>query len=260
MHKLAISPGLAERVKKRTGKVHPFDTLDPRRTALVVIDMQNYFVNGETPTARKIVPAINRLAAELRERGGHVIWVRNSTEGTLKNWSVKHQFLKNPELGEYRYKEMSKDGDGFKFWHALDIQPGDGKLVKKRFSAFIQGSSPIEKHLRRRKIDAILVTGTATNVCCESTARDAMMLNFKVVMVADALAARDDEFHNASLSAFYSNFGDVQTVEEVLESLDRGASSCAQAPRSSRPSARPAARKSLSNVANGNARRWASSR
>jgi hypothetical protein len=49
-----------------------------------------------------------------------------------------------------------------------------------------------------------------------------MMLNFKVVMVADGLAARDDTFHNASLTAFYSNFGDVQTVDEVLESLDRG--------------------------------------
>ena len=261
MHKLAISPGLAERVKQRTGKLHPFDHLDSRRTALVVIDLQNYFMKGEGgANAQAIVPAVNRLAGELRARGGHVIWVRNSTEGTLKNWSVKHQWLKNPELGKYRYDEMSKDGDGFKFWRALDIQPGDAKLVKKRFSAFIQGSSPIEKHLRARKIDTILVTGTATNVCCESTARDAMMLNFKVVMVADALAARDDEFHNASLSAFYSNFGDVQTVEEVLESLDRGTKKPAQVPRTSRPSALAAARKSLSSVANGSARRWASSR
>ena len=229
MHKLAISPAVAARVKARTGKLHPFDVLDPRRTALVVIDLQNYFMKGEDgASARAIVPAVNRLAEELRERGGHVVWVRNSTEGTLKSWSVKHEFLKNPEMGKYRYDEMSKNGDGFKFWPALDIQPGDGKLVKKRFSAFIQGSSPIEKYLRERKIDTILVTGTATNVCCESTARDAMMLNFKVVMVADALAARSDEFHNASLSAFYSNFGDVQTVEEVLESLTRGANAKAK--------------------------------
>jgi ureidoacrylate peracid hydrolase len=220
MHKLAISPSVADLVKERTGKVHPFDSLEPRRTALVVIDLQNYFMKGDAP---KIVPAVNSLAAELRSRGGHVIWVRNSTEGTLKSWSVKHQFLKSPQLGKYRYEEMSKNGDGFKFWPALDIQPGDGKLVKKRFSAFIQGSSPIEKYLRSRKIDTILVAGTATNVCCESTARDAMMLNFKVVMVADALAARDDALHNASLNAFYCNFGDVQTVDEVLGSLTRGA-------------------------------------
>jgi ureidoacrylate peracid hydrolase len=219
MHKLAISPSVADLVKERTGKVHPFDSMDPRRTALVVIDLQNYFMKGNAP---KIVPAVNRLAAKLRSRGGHVVWVRNSTEGTLKSWSVKHRFLKKPELQKHRHQEMSKGGDGFKFWHELDIQPGDGKLVKKRFSAFIQGSSPIEKHLRARKIDTILVAGTATNVCCESTARDAMMLNFKVVMVPDALAARSDEVHNASLSNFYSNFGDVQTVDEVLESFARG--------------------------------------
>jgi len=50
-----------------------------------------------------------------------------------------------------------------------------------------------------------------------------MMLNFKTVMVSDALAARSDELHAASLTAFYSNFGDVQTSAEVLQSLDRGA-------------------------------------
>lgn len=220
MHKLAISPSVVGLVKERTGKVHPFDSLNPRRTALVVIDLQNYFMKGIAP---KIVPAVNRLASELRGRGGHVVWVRNSTEGTLKSWSVKHDFLKSPALRKVHYEEMRTNGDGFKFWPTLDMQPGDGKLVKKRFSAFIQGSSPIEKYLRSRKIDSILVTGTATNVCCESTARDAMMLNFKVVMVADALAARSDEIHNASLSAFYLNFGDVQTVDEVLASLTRGA-------------------------------------
>ncbi len=226
MHKLAISPAIAARVKERTGKLHPFDSLDARRTALVVIDLQNYFLKpgaqGETPNAREIVPQVNRLAAELRSRGGHVVWVRNSTAATRENWSTFHECLMTPERQKKRYKEMQEDGDGFKFWHALDIRPGDGKLAKKRFSAFIRGSSPIERHLRTRKADTVLIAGTATNVCCESTARDAMMLNFKVVMVADALAARADEFHNASLSAFYSNFGDVQTVDEVLASLDRG--------------------------------------
>jgi ureidoacrylate peracid hydrolase len=226
MHKVAISPAVAARVKQRSGKLHPFDSLNPRRTALVVIDLQNHFLKpgaqSETATAREIVPAVNRLAAELRGRGGHVVWIRNSTAGTRKNWSTFHECLMTPERQKRRYKEMDKGGDGLEFWHALDIQPGDAKMAKKRFSAFIQGSSRIERHLRDRGIDTVLITGTATNVCCESTARDAMMLNFKVVMVADALAARSDELHNASLTNFYSNFGDVQTVDEVVASLDRG--------------------------------------
>jgi ureidoacrylate peracid hydrolase len=95
-------------------------------------------------------------------------------------------------------------------------------VTKTRYSAFIHGSSDIERHLRDRGIDTILVTGTATNVCCESSARDAMMLNFKVVMVSDGLATHNDEEHNATLSAFYGLFGDVQTVDEAIQSLERG--------------------------------------
>jgi nicotinamidase-related amidase len=225
MHSFSISDDAASRVAARTGKTHPFDILEARRTALVVIDLQNYFMKpgaqGETPRARDIVPTVNRLAAELRSRGGHVVWVRNGTSGTRENWSVFHECLMTPERQRRRYADMEKDGDGYQFWHELDIKPGDGKLTKKRYSAFIQGSSPIRRHLRQRGIDTVLVAGTATNVCCESSARDAMMLNFRTIMVSDALAARSDELHAASLNAFYSNFGDVQSAAEVVQSLDR---------------------------------------
>jgi len=96
------------------------------------------------------------------------------------------------------------------------------QITKKRYSAFIQNSSDVERHLRDRGIDTLLITGTATNVCCESSARDAMMLNFKVVMVSDGLATHTDDEHNATLSAFYGQFGDVQSVDELLQSLERG--------------------------------------
>ena len=227
MHSFSIPQDVLTRVKSRSGKAHPFDTLDARRTALIVIDLQNYFLKpgaqGETPFARAIVPVVNELAAGLRSRGGHVVWIRNGTAGTRQSWSTFHECLMTPERQQRRYKDMDTDGDGFEFWHALDIRPDDGKIEKKRFSAFIQGSSPLLDYLHGRNIDTVLIGGTATNVCCESTARDAMMLNFKTVMVSDALAARSDELHAASLTAFYSNFGDVQTAAEVLESLDRGA-------------------------------------
>jgi len=103
-----------------------------------------------------------------------------------------------------------------------DISPEDAQITKTRYSAFIQGASSLEQHLRDRGIDTLLITGTATNVCCESSARDAMMLNFKVVMVSDALATHTDEEHNATLSAFYGQFGDVQTTDQALQSLERG--------------------------------------
>jgi ureidoacrylate peracid hydrolase len=117
---------------------------------------------------------------------------------------------------------MDIDGDGYAYWHLNDIQPEDAQITKTRYSAFIQGASNLEQHLRDRGIDTLLIAGTATNVCCESSARDAMMLNFKVAMVSDALATHSDEEHNATLSAFYGQFGDVQTTDQALQSLERG--------------------------------------
>jgi ureidoacrylate peracid hydrolase len=226
MHKIAISKATTERLKTRLGKLHPFDAIDPRKAALIVVDMQNYFVKqghqSEIPAAREIVPNINRLAAELRRRGGHVVWVRNGTNDTRESWSNYHTYLQSPDRAERRLKSMEVGEDGYAYWHLNDIRPEDAQITKKRYSAFIQGSSNIERHLRDRGIDTLLITGTATNVCCESTARDAMMLNFKVVMVADGLATHTDEEHNATLSSFYGQFGDVQTVDEVVQSLDRG--------------------------------------
>ncbi len=226
MHKIAISKATVDRLQMRLGKLHPFDAIDPRRTGLIVVDMQNYFVKqghqSEIPAAREIVPNINRLAAELRRRGGHVVWVRNGTDDTRRSWSNYHDFLQSPDRAERRLKSMEIGADGYEFWHLNDIRPEDAQITKKRYSAFIQGSSDIERHLRNRGIDTLLIAGTATNVCCESTARDAMMLNFKVIMVADGLATHTDEEHNATLSSFYGQFGDVQTVDEAMQSLERG--------------------------------------
>ena len=70
--------------------------------------------------------------------------------------------------------------------------------------------------LRARGIDTVVVTGTVTNVCCESTARDAMMLNFRAIMVTDGCAAVTDEDHNASLKAFYLSFGDIMSTDMLI--------------------------------------------
>ena len=226
MHELSIPPHVLERVIRRAGRPHPFDVIKPAKTALVVIDMQNYFMKpgfqGEVPMAREIVPTVNRLAAATRELGGHVVWVRNTTSGTRESWSVLHDWLQTPDRRDRRYASMELGQEGHALWGELDARPEDAQIVKKRFSAFIQGSSDIEAYLRGRGIDTLLIGGTATQVCCESSARDAMMLNFKVIMVPDALATYSDEEQNISLRAFYSNFGDLQTADQAIASLKRG--------------------------------------
>jgi ureidoacrylate peracid hydrolase len=231
MHTLSIPADLVEKVTARAGRPHPFDVIIPSKTALVIIDMQNYFMKpgfqGEVPMARAIVPNVNRLAAALRGLGGHVVWVKNATNDTRESWAVFHDWLQTPDRRDKRYATMDIAHEGHALWSELDAKPEDAQIVKKRFSAFIQGSSDIESHLRGRGIDTLLVGGTATNVCCESSARDAMMLNFKVIMVPDVLATHSDENHNATLRTFYAIFGDVQTSDEAIESLKRGSQKAA---------------------------------
>lgn len=225
MHPLAIPPEIPARVAARCGTEHPFADLDPARTAFVVIDMQVGFIDpaighAACPMAARIVPAVNRLAAALRDAGGGVFWVQNVHDASCDaEWSVM-QRMATPEARARRVASMSEGSAGHALWPALDVRPQDRRIAKRRFSAFIQGSSDIAERLRAEGFDTVLVGGTVTNICCESSARDAMMLNFRTVMVADANAALSDAEHNASLAAFWQIFGDVMTVDHVIARLD----------------------------------------
>ena len=102
-------------------------------------------------------------------------------------------------------------------------------LVKNRYSALRTAPRPVERVLRNLGVDTVLVAGTKTDVCCDSTARDAMMLDFKSILVSDCCAALSDEEHRASLEIFIQQFGDVMTADEVLERLsERGRNEDAQ--------------------------------
>ncbi len=122
-----------------------------------------------------------------------------------------------------RIEALSAGSRGHQLWGGLDVQAQDPIVEKNRFSAFIQGSSGLAAALRERGLDTVLVTGTVTNVCCESTARDAMMLNFKTIMVTDGNAAATDEDHAASLVAFYLTFGDIMSTDMLIGCLERNA-------------------------------------
>jgi ureidoacrylate peracid hydrolase len=223
VHAFALPEPLKESVRRRTGKEHPFDRIDGRRTALLVVDMQNYFCapgyQGEVPLAREIVPAINRLASAIREAGGQVVWVNASSDGTAESWSVYYDHLLTPERRTGRLATLSESHGGHRIYAGLEVAPEDGQIVKKRFSAFVEGSSEIDAYLKARAIDTVVVAGTTTDVCCDSTARDASMFNYKVIMAADANATYSDAQHNAALAAFYNVFGDVLTVDQVIAAL-----------------------------------------
>ncbi|HXQ52103.1 MAG TPA: isochorismatase family cysteine hydrolase [Stellaceae bacterium] len=234
MHKVAIAQSVIDRVTARRGREHCFDDLDPAKTALVVVDMQNAFMlegvgHAVCDEAREIVPNINRLARATRDAGGIVVWVKTLfTKDSLTQWSHGWEIL-TPERRAKRMEALSAGGQGYELWRALEPLPQDMTIDKQRFSAFLPESSDLATRLRGRGIDTVLITGTVTNVCCESTARDAMMMNFKTVMVTDGNAAANDAEHNASLTAFYLTFGDIMSTEMLVRCLARNAPGAAAA-------------------------------
>lgn len=224
-HRVALRKPIVERVLARRGRLHLFDALDPRRSALLVIDMQNAFVAPgapvEVPAARDIVPAINRLAAELRRRGVPVIWVLHENLENGENWAGFFDVFIAPGKRAAAAKALSSSSPLQQRWPELQTDPRDLQVTKNRYSAFIAGSSSLHEVLKSKGIDTLLIAGTKTNVCCECTARDAMMLDFKVVMLSDCTAALSDREHLATLENVIQQFGDVLTADEALALLDR---------------------------------------
>jgi ureidoacrylate peracid hydrolase len=222
MHKFNIPADVEARVIQRRGRLHAYESVDPIRTALIVVDMQNAFVkagagHAYVEEAASTCPNINRVADALRDGGGTVVWIYNTvTPESLESWSHFHKELSTPAGFKRRTEAMSEGAYGHELYETLSPAKGDLAVRKSRYSAFIQGSSDLDQVLRNRGIDNVLIAGTATNVCCESTARDAMMLNYRTLMVSDACSASTEEQHAATLYSFIINFGDVQTSDQII--------------------------------------------
>lgn len=226
MHDVTIRQEIIDRVLERRGRLHLFERFDPERTAVINIDMQHTFcapgAPAEVPLSRGIVAPINRLNAGVRQRGGYVFWVTHANIGTDRgsDWSGFFDNFVADDVRARTIESLSPAGSGQEIWQDLEVVPSDVRIFKNRYSALIPGSSSLERVLRSHGIDTLLITGTKTNVCCESTARDAMMLDFNVVMVADGTAALSDDEHRAALETIIQQFGDVLTVSEILERFD----------------------------------------
>ena len=227
MHKIAIPQAALDRVLKRRDTLHVFTDVNPRRTAHVVVDLQNGFMApgqpAEIPAAREIVPNVNRISSALRAAGGLVVFIQNTIDDTAKEtWSNWFAYMSGEKRAEAMDAAFAEGSYGHSLWPALEVLPGDLKVKKTRFGAFVPGSSDLHAVLQRHHIDTLIITGTATNVCCESTARDAMMMNYKVIFVSDGTATHNDEEHNATLGSMVAVFADVMDTDEVLACIQGG--------------------------------------
>ena len=227
MHKIEIAQQAIDISLRRRGAVQPFATIEPRKTALLVVDMQTGFIApgavAEIPVAREIVPNINRLANALRRAGGTIVWIVSTYgPGAERDWTTFFNFIITGEASD-RFRLAFQEGKPeHTLWRELDRAPEDVLVSKNRLTPFADPNQNLERLLQSRGVDTTLVVGTVTNVCCECTARDAAMRNFKTIMISDANASRNDVEHNATLSIFLQAFGGVLSTDEAIELINKG--------------------------------------
>ena len=227
MHDLNIDSWFLNKAKQmRDGRLNAYEKLDARKTALVVVDMQNYFVADGMPScaphAQTIVPNINRLAQLTRNAGGTVIWIQTEAfAADPHDWANRKEAVSAAGWAK-RQSLLATTGEGFPIYSTCEVLPEDKIAIKYRYSAFIPHPSELDRLLRELGIDTLLITGVATSTCCESTGRDAAMWGYRTIMVSDGNADQTDELHNHTLGKFLVTFGDVQSTDDLLVKLGSG--------------------------------------
>jgi len=213
-HPSGIPEKIVNKVVARRGRLHAFETIDPRATALVVIDLDEATVHNDA-TLLGMISTVNALAQAVRRSGGVVAWVLSRMDVMPRHFSA----ILGQELSTRYFDHGHADGPGTRIWHELQRQSGDVVAVKSGASAFFPGKCDLKPQLDSRGIDTILIAGTVTNICCESSARDAAELEYKVIMISDALAGQAHGLHEATLATFYRIFGDIRPSDEVIRLL-----------------------------------------
>jgi ureidoacrylate peracid hydrolase len=225
MHQLDLDPAVVQRARARRGGDYAFANIDPHKTALLAIDLQNWLLDPSSPTyvphSESLVEPINAVAGALRTAGGTVVWVKmEATDQSLREWPA---FFDGIVAGAKDVFESAlRPGT---HWHGLhpqlDVRPGDLTSSKSRYSCLLECSSDLHAILGKNGIDTVLVAGVVTNVCCESTARDAMMMGYKVIVLSDGCGCRSDSEHNASLTNLLNMFADIRSCDSAIAMLER---------------------------------------
>ena len=193
-------------------------SIEPARTALINVDLQNCFVENSpiaSPGGRYLVDRVNRLAATCRANGVAVVHTAHLLRPDRSNTGIMGEIV--PAVSQGIIDEGSDTGA---FHPALDVAASDIILEKPRFGAF--HGTDLELLLRHRGIDTVIVSGIATNVCCETTAREANVRDFRVIFLRDGTACHGigelsaDDIQAATCATLGHVFAEVTTVDDVV--------------------------------------------
>lgn len=209
-----IPQGLVDKIVSRRGSLHAYPSLDPAHTALVVIDLDiGSCRRNPEPTAAAITN-INQIANVLRPQGGRVAYVTSSIGDPIGLGQRLGSDLADTYVADTRPGAI-----GTQLAPHLESVEGDLRSTKLGASAFFPGRCDLHDRLQSAGIRSVLIAGTVTNVCCESSARDAMELGYEVTMISDANVGHSFGLHEASLATFFRFFGDVRPTADVLDLL-----------------------------------------
>ena len=224
MHQVRLDDEIVKIALQRRGRLRLFETIDPKRTAHLIIDMQVGFMTKGAPAeiapAVSVIPNINRISAACRQAGALNVFIRNSiSEESKQSWSNWFGPFWTPDKREGMFSTFMVGRPGHAIHPEIQVEPGEMQIDKFRFGTFVEGSSDVRRQLQAKGIDTVIITGCATNICCESTARDAMMMNYKVLFVSDGTATHTDYEHNSTLNAMMLTFADVVSTDDVEAAL-----------------------------------------
>jgi ureidoacrylate peracid hydrolase len=198
-------------------------SLDPARTAVVVIDVQNDYCEPAGVFAQaglrveglaELVGRINVLVAAARAAGSPVVWVRMEwpDDASVGILAERSPFLRSAGLRGGTW--------GAELVEGLDVEPGDVQVTKPRFSGFYE--TELEETLRGLGVTTLVTAGVRTDFCVESTVRDAFFRDFDVVVAEDAVAGYFAELHDNSLRLMQTVFARVAPVDRVAAALGQG--------------------------------------
>ncbi|MBI3303793.1 MAG: cysteine hydrolase [Deltaproteobacteria bacterium] len=201
----------------------------PEKTAMIVVDMQNDFVQEgapiEIPRARAMVPRLNRLLDVCRAHQIPVIYIHHVIRGgdiDAGRLADHHEAIRNN-------KAILAGTPNVEIYEGLKPHPGDLVVAKPRYSAFY--GTDLEAILRSQGIDTLIISGTVTDVCCESTTQDAFSRDYKVIFLSDGTAATDwpdlgfgpvsaEEVQKVVLTVLAMCFAQVSSIDQVMAEIE----------------------------------------
>jgi ureidoacrylate peracid hydrolase len=235
MHKIDIPEHVIERGRKqRGGRTNIFDTLDMGKVAHVIVDLQVGFVAEgapvEVPVTREMFGEVNAISRAVRAGGGINVFLRYTYDPKEQlPWNVWFDNYMSAEQFDIMKDAFARGADYWQLSPELEVTGDDLIIDKTRFSALIPGTCDMDSQLKARGIDTLIITGTLTNCCCESTARDALQMGYNVIFLTDANAALSDDEHNATLISMSAIFADVMDTRQLLDLIGKSAQSKAAA-------------------------------